>query len=108
MNYSQSSHLISNTRIQLKRDIQRRILFDLFERERKQLKRERSNLKNPLSVRLNIQQALNNLPGKYRIKNRCILTGRARSIYRHFKLSRIMIKELSAYGLLPGIQKSSW
>lgn len=43
-----------------------------------------------------------------RIKNRCILTGRSRSIYRQYGLSRIQLRELASYGLLPGIKKSSW
>jgi small subunit ribosomal protein S14 len=104
-----SLYLIGNTRVQLRRDIRRRILFDLFERERKQLRRDRANLTLPLSTRLRVQQKLDLLPGvEHKIKNRCILTGRTRSIYRHFKLSRIMIKELSSYGLLSGVTKSSW
>ena len=43
-----------------------------------------------------------------RIRNRCELTGRSRSYYRKFRLSRIMLRELANKGLIPGVVKSSW
>ena len=43
-----------------------------------------------------------------RIRNRCELTGRSRAVYRKFRLSRIMIRELGNKGLIPGLTKSSW
>ena len=45
---------------------------------------------------------------KVRIRNRCMLTGRGRGVYRKFRLSRIAFRELSAVGQIPGIIKSSW
>jgi small subunit ribosomal protein S14 len=43
-----------------------------------------------------------------RIRNRCELTGRARSVYRKFKLSRIALRDLASTGQIPGMVKSSW
>nr|BBH42957.1 30S ribosomal protein S14 [Marophrys sp. SRT127] len=44
-----------------------------------------------------------------RIRNHCVLTGRSRGItHNYFKISRIMLRELAAGGLLPGIKKASW
>lgn len=43
-----------------------------------------------------------------RIKNRCELTGRPRSYYRKFKLSRIALRDLASQGQIPGMVKSSW
>ncbi len=43
-----------------------------------------------------------------RIRNRCELTGRPRSVYRKNKLSRIALRELGSKGLIPGLVKSSW
>jgi small subunit ribosomal protein S14 len=43
-----------------------------------------------------------------RIRNRCEITGRARSVYRINKLSRIAIRDLGSRGLVPGLVKSSW
>ncbi|MBI3515834.1 MAG: 30S ribosomal protein S14 [Proteobacteria bacterium] len=45
---------------------------------------------------------------KTRIRNRCELTGRPRSVYRKFKLSRIALRELASTGQIPGMVKSSW
>jgi small subunit ribosomal protein S14 len=45
---------------------------------------------------------------RIRIRNRCELTGRSRSVYRRFKLSRIMLRQLASEGMLPGVVKSSW
>jgi small subunit ribosomal protein S14 len=42
------------------------------------------------------------------LKNRCELTGRPRSYYRKFKLSRIALRELASLGQIPGMVKSSW
>jgi small subunit ribosomal protein S14 len=43
-----------------------------------------------------------------RVRNRCMLSGRARSYYRKFKLSRIALRDLAANGQIPGMVKSSW
>lgn len=43
-----------------------------------------------------------------RVRNRCELTGRARGVYRKFKLSRIALRELASAGQIPGMVKSSW
>jgi small subunit ribosomal protein S14 len=43
-----------------------------------------------------------------RLRNRCELTGRSRGYYRRFKMSRICLREMASYGLLPGVRKSSW
>ena len=43
-----------------------------------------------------------------RVRNRCMVTGRSRAVYRKFQLSRIMIRELGNKGLIPGLTKSSW
>ncbi|MGK2910128.1 MAG: 30S ribosomal protein S14 [Sphingobium sp.] len=43
-----------------------------------------------------------------RVRNRCEMTGRPRSYYRKFRLSRIMLRLLANRGQLPGVTKSSW
>ncbi|MBY0354328.1 MAG: 30S ribosomal protein S14 [Rickettsiales bacterium] len=45
---------------------------------------------------------------KNRYRNRCELSGRPRAVYRKFKLSRIALRDLGSFGLLPGLIKSSW
>ncbi|ABC23472.1 30S ribosomal protein S14 [Rhodospirillum rubrum] len=45
---------------------------------------------------------------KTRVHNRCELTGRPHSVYRKFKLGRIMLRDLASQGQIPGMVKSSW
>ena len=43
-----------------------------------------------------------------RFRNLCALTGRSRSVYRKFKISRIKLRELALEGKIPGMRKASW
>jgi small subunit ribosomal protein S14 len=43
-----------------------------------------------------------------RRENRCQITGRKRSVYRKFRISRIMLRELALQGMIPGMRKASW
>ncbi len=55
--------------------------------------------------------ALQKLPrnsSKTRLKTICALTGRTRSVYRKFRLSRIKLRELALEGKIPGMRKASW
>lgn len=45
---------------------------------------------------------------KVRVRSRCLLSGRARGVYRKLKLSRIALRELASLGQIPGMTKSSW
>lgn len=42
-----------------------------------------------------------------RSRNRCLLTARAGSVFRYFRLSRIISKEMASGGFLTGVRKSS-
>jgi small subunit ribosomal protein S14 len=56
-------------------------------------------------------QALALLPrnsSPVRLKNRCLLTGRARAYIRRFGISRIKFRELALLGRIPGVKKTSW
>lgn len=49
---------------------------------------------------------------KNRLKNRnvrrCVLTNRGRSTLRPFKISRVLLRELMGFGIIPGYSKSVW
>ncbi len=45
---------------------------------------------------------------KVEIKNRCVLSGRSRSIYRFARLSRLFLRENDYIGKVPGLTKSYW
>ena len=95
----------------------------MIQRERKrerliakhQVKRE--SLKEDLKSANNFQERLalykkferiprNSSPSRNR--NRCWVTGRSRGFYRHFGLSRHVLREMGNDGLIPGLRKSSW
>ena len=42
------------------------------------------------------------------VVKRCVLSGRSRGVLKHFKLSRIWVRQLLATGQLQGTTKSSW
>ena len=45
---------------------------------------------------------------KIRVRNRCKLTGRSRSYYRKFGVSRVELRDMASFGEIPGLVKSSW
>lgn len=79
--------------------------------KRARLKEIVMNRDLPMDERLGAQMQLSALPrngAKSRYRNRCEVTGRARGVYRKFKLSRIKLRELGSFGRVPGLTKSSW
>jgi len=42
-----------------------------------------------------------------KVRSICILTGRSRSVYRAFKMSRIKLREYASQGYFTGISKAS-
>jgi small subunit ribosomal protein S14 len=45
---------------------------------------------------------------KTRAYTRCTMCGRARAVYRKFKICRICLRELAHRGEIPGMRKASW
>lgn len=45
---------------------------------------------------------------KVKIVNRCVVTGRAKSVLRDFRLSRMELKNFGSKGLLPGLKKRNF
>ncbi|MFM2134015.1 MAG: 30S ribosomal protein S14 [Candidatus Kapaibacterium sp.] len=43
-----------------------------------------------------------------RLRNRCVLTGRGRGVYRKYGLCRNKLRELALEGKIPGVRKASW
>ncbi len=79
--------------------------------KRQKLKTTAEDLNLPAEVRLAAMIKLSEMPrnsSKVRFRNRCALTGRPRSYYRQFGVSRIMLRELASWGKLLGLTKSSW
>ena len=74
----------------------------------------RVQLKNPnlsLEDKLDVQAQMRKLPrdsSKVRLSGRCVLTGRARGVYRAVGICRNMLRKLANQGEIPGMTKSSW
>jgi ribosomal protein S14 len=93
------------------RDKKRRFLYKKYELQRTLLKSIIHDLSIPKKYRLESLLQITKLPRNsslVRIRNRCILTGRGRAIYKKFKISRISFRELALKGMLPGVSKASW
>jgi len=43
-----------------------------------------------------------------RVRQRCLVTGRGRGVYRKYGLCRNMFRQLALDGKIPGIRKASW
>lgn len=96
---------------QIKKNINQRYSFKKTEKQRLILKAITQNLNLGKNIRWKTQKKFLTIPqisSLTRIKNRCILTGRSKSIYRFFKLSRIQLRKLASEGFLPGVSKYSW
>lgn len=95
----------------MRRDEKRRLLAAKYELKRFQYKAISEDLHLPNSIRYNAFIKATQLPrnsSKTRIRNRCIITGRPRSILKQFQISRIVFRELASKGAIAGIVKSSW
>lgn len=96
---------------QIKKNKKQRVLFKQFELTQLVLKTISKNFKLPQQLRWEIRDnnfKLDINSSITRIKNRCILTGRSKSIYRFFKLSRLQLRLLASKSLLPGVNKYNW
>ncbi len=80
------------------------------EAKRKKLVEKYAKLREELKSKGDFE-ALQKLPknsSPVRLKNRCMFTGRARSYYRKFGVSRLVLREMALRGEIPGLKKSSW
>ena len=94
----------------VQKDLKRRICAHRFERRRIALKTIQNHFFFSTQKRflaLTQLSKLNKNSSKVKVRNRCVLTGRARGVYNFFKIARTMIRELASKGLLPGVQKAS-
>ncbi len=81
------------------RDAKRRRMCEKYKKLRQELKD---------NGELEELQKLPRNSSPVRIKNRCMFTGRARSYYRKFGVSRLVLREMALRGELPGVKKASW
>lgn len=95
----------------VERNNKRKRLVKKFADKRARIKKISLDKNISMEERFAAQMKLAELPrngAKIRIRNRCGLTGRPRSVYRKFELSRVSLRDLASKGLIPGVIKSSW
>jgi ribosomal protein S14 len=57
---------------------------------------------------LNLQQKLLFTSTITKIRSICLLTGRSRSVYRTFRISRLKLRTYANAGYFTGLSKASW
>ncbi len=95
----------------IERNEKRKNLAAKHSAQYKKLKARVMDKTTTIEERFEAQLELSKLPrnsSKVRQRNRCKVTGRPRGFYRKFQVSRISLRELAAFGLIPGVKKSSW
>nr|YP_009033690.1 ribosomal protein S14 [Roya anglica]YP_009256853.1 ribosomal protein S14 [Roya obtusa]AHZ11073.1 ribosomal protein S14 [Roya anglica]ANI25979.1 ribosomal protein S14 [Roya obtusa] len=94
----------------IERDKKRQALSLKYYDRRQTLKNQ---IKQAVSIdeKCRLHRELQSLPrnsAPTRIQRRCFVTGRPKSVYRDFGLSRHVLREMAHACLLPGVTKSSW
>ena len=95
----------------IEKNNRRRRLSKKYSGRRTRLKAIARDKTKPIEERFAASLKLAEMPrnsSKVRIKHRCDLTGRSRSVYRKFRLSRIALRQLASTGQIPGMVKASW
>ena len=93
------------------RQRKREKLVRKYAARRAELKRQSRDTASTAEERQDAREKLSALPrnsAAVRLKNRCMVTGRSRAVYRKLMLSRIAFRDLALKGYLPGIHKASW
>ncbi len=93
------------------KNIRRRRISDRYRERRLELKKILKSTKASHDEKKLARISLEKLPrdsNPNRIRNRCVVTGRPRSYYRKFGLSRITFREMALKGEIPGVTKASW
>jgi small subunit ribosomal protein S14 len=96
---------------QVLRDQRREKLIKKFAEKRQALRERLNNPNVSIDEKLEIQEQFAKLPRNScptRLNRRCKISGRSRSYYRKFGISRIAFRDLALRGQLPGVRKSSW
>jgi small subunit ribosomal protein S14 len=96
---------------QVLRDQKRKRLIEKHAATRLELRKRLKDENVSIEEKLEIQEKFAKLPRNScptRLTRRCQVTGRSHAVYRKFGLSRIMLREMTLRGELPGMRKSSW
>lgn len=93
------------------RDQARREVVAHWQAHRHALLAVAHNLEVSPTARRAARRALGALPrdsAPTRLGRRCVWTGRGRGVWRRWRLSRLMVRELAVAGCLPGVSRATW
>ncbi|MDI6749982.1 MAG: 30S ribosomal protein S14 [Pseudomonadota bacterium] len=93
------------------REAKRAQLVDKYAAKRAELKAIISDAKLSDEERMQARLKLQSLPrnsSPVRQRNRCVLTGRPRGVFRKFGLCRNKLRDIAMRGEVPGMIKASW
>ncbi len=96
---------------QINRDNKRKKLIARYAEKRATLRAKLNDPDVSIEEKLQVQEQFAKLPRNScptRLNRRCEVSGRSKSYYRKFGISRIALRELALRGQLPGVRKSSW
>jgi small subunit ribosomal protein S14 len=96
---------------QVLRDQRRKKLIAKYAEKRAALRKRLNDANVSIEEKFQIQEQFAKLPRNScptRLNRRCEVSGRSRSYYRKFGISRIALRDLALSGQLPGVRKSSW
>jgi len=95
----------------INRDIKRAKLAENFAAKRAALKAtiddQSKSDEERYEARLQMQQLPRNA-NPTRQRNRCVITGRPRGVFKKFGLTRHKVREMAMRGEIPGMTKASW
>ncbi|HLS42985.1 MAG TPA: 30S ribosomal protein S14 [Paenalcaligenes sp.] len=95
----------------INRDIKRAKLIEKYAPKRAALKAiiddQSKSDEERYQARLELQQLPRN-SSPTRLRNRCVVTGRSRGVYKQFGLTRHKVREMALRGEIPGMTKASW
>jgi len=92
------------------RELNKKKLIEKYIEKRKDIL---NKLKYTLTLqeKFNLNRKLQKFPinsSNIRLRNRCIISGKPRGVFRFFGLSRNFIRDYGHKSLLPGVIKASW
>ena len=94
----------------IQREVKRERLI-IKHAKKREIIRESLNNSGSYQDKLELFKKIQDLPrnsAPSRHRNRCWVTGRSRSFYKDFGLSRHVLREMAHEGNIPGLTKSSW
>lgn len=93
------------------KDKRQRKLVSKYQAVRDELRSRIRDKDLSFEEKLIAQAKMQSLPrdsNRVRLRNRCLVTGRSRGVYRKFGLGRNKLREYAMNGLIPGLRKASW